>query len=55
MLENAEGSLRSDLQTVYFGRTHDIAIELRVAVPDGYLRHQNDLREEMMARLAQRQ
>lgn len=51
LLEDTESRLRSDLQSVYFGRTHDIVNELRSAMPEGFLRNQNDFRDEMMARL----
>lgn len=50
-LEESESRLRSDLQSVYFGRTHDIVNELRSAMPEGFLRNQTDFREEMMAKL----
>ena len=50
-IEEVESRLRNDLQSVYFGRTHDIVNELRSAMPEGFLRNQNDFREEMMARL----
>lgn len=50
-LEEMESRLRNDLQSVYFGRTHDIINEMRKAMPEGFLRNQNDFREEMMARL----
>jgi capping protein beta len=54
LLEEMESRLRGELQTVYFGRPHDAVNEVRRAVPDGFLRNQNDLRDEMMAKLAQR-
>lgn len=53
MIEESEGRLRSDLQSVYFGRTHDMVNDLRVALPDGYLRHQADLRADLSSRLNQ--
>ncbi len=53
MIEEAEGRLRSDLQSVYFGRTHDMVNDLRLAVPDGYLRNQADLRADLSSRLNQ--
>lgn len=40
MVEEAESRLRSNLQEIYFGKTHDIINELRSAVPPGYLRKQ---------------
>lgn len=55
LLEESESRLRNDLQSIYFGRTHDIVNELRSAVPDGFLRNQSDLREEMMSRLGRNQ
>lgn len=51
-LEECESRLRNDLQSVYFGRTHDIVNELRSAMPEGYLRNQADFRDEMKAKLA---
>ena len=51
LLEESESRLRNDLQSVYFGRTHDIVNELRSALPEGYLRNQSDFRDEMMAKL----
>jgi len=54
-VEETESRLRNEVQTIYFGRPHDAINELRRAVPDGFLRNQNDLRAEMMAKLAQRQ
>lgn len=53
MIEEAEGRLRSDLQSIYFGRTHDMINELRPAVPEGYLRNQADLRAEMVNKFTQ--
>lgn len=54
LLEESESRLRNDLQSVYFGRTHDIVNELRSALPEGYLRNQADFRDEMMAKLGKR-
>lgn len=54
-LEEVENRLRNDLQSVYFGRTHDIVNELRSAMPEGFLRNQSDFREEMFARLNKRE
>lgn len=54
LLEDSESRLRNDLQSVYFGRTHDIVNELRSAMPEGFLRNQADFREEMMAKLGKR-
>lgn len=51
LLEESESRLRNDLQSVYFGRTHDIVNELRSAMPEGFLRNQSDFRDEMMAKL----
>lgn len=55
MLEECESRLRNDLQSVYFGRTHDIVNELRSAMPEGFLRNQNDFRDEMLAKLKSRE
>ncbi len=54
MLEECESRLRNDLQSVYFGRTHDIVNDLRCAMPEGFLRNQNDFRDEMLAKLSSR-
>jgi capping protein beta len=54
LLEESESRLRNDLQSVYFGRTHDIVNELRSAMPEGFLRNQADFRDEMMAKLGKR-
>jgi capping protein (actin filament) muscle Z-line, beta len=54
LLEESESRLRNDLQSLYFGRTHDIVNELRSAMPEGYLRNQADFRDEMMAKLGKR-
>ena len=54
LLEESESRLRNDLQSVYFGRTHDIVNELRSAMPEGFLRNQADFREEMKAKLDKR-
>lgn len=54
LLEESESRLRNDLQSVYFGRTHDIVNELRSAMPEGFLRNQSDFRDEMMAKLGKR-
>lgn len=55
MLEESESRLRNDLQSVYFGRTHDIVNEVRSAMPEGFLRNQADFREEMLAKLKNRE
>ena len=55
MLEECESRLRNDLQSVYFGRTHDIVNELRCAMPEGFLRNQTDFRDEMLAKLKSRE
>lgn len=55
MLEECESRLRNDMQSVYFGRTHDIVNELRSAMPDGFLRNQSDFRDEMLAKLKGRE
>ena len=54
LLEESESRLRNDLQSVYFGRTHDIVNELRSAMPEGFLRNQADFRDEMKAKLDKR-
>lgn len=54
-LEECESRLRNDLQSVYFGRTHDIVNELRSAMPEGFLRNQADFRDEMKAKLSKGQ
>ncbi len=51
MVEESESRMRSSLQEVYFGKTHDVINEIRPIVPAGYLRHQADLQREMAKRL----
>lgn len=52
MVEEMESRMRSALQEIYFGKTHDLVNEIRPVLPAGYLRHQADLQREMAGRLA---
>jgi len=51
MIEEMEGRMRSSLQEIYFGKTHDLVNEIRPIVPAGFLRHQASLQQEMLNRL----
>lgn len=51
MVEEMESRLRSSLQEIYFGKTHDVINEIRPVMPAGFLRHQADLQKEMLGRL----
>jgi capping protein beta len=51
MVEEMESRMRSNLQEIYFGKTHDLVNEIRPIVPAGFLRHQADLAREMAGRL----
>jgi len=51
-VEEHEGRMRSNLQEIYFGKTHEIVNELRPALPEGYLRNQEEFRAEMSKKLA---
>ena len=54
MVEEMEGRMRSNLQEIYFGRTHEVVNELRPAVlPEGYLRNQDDFRADLRQRVHQ--
>lgn len=51
LVEDMEGRMRSNLQEIYFGKTHEIVNELRpAALPEGFLRNQGDFRDEMRQR-----
>jgi capping protein beta len=51
LVEEMEGRMRSGLQEIYFGKTHEIVNELRpAALPEGFLRNQGDFRDEMRMR-----
>lgn len=52
LVEDMESRMRSSLQEIYFGKTHDLINEIRPVMPAGYLRHQADLQREMLGRLA---
>lgn len=54
LVEQMESRLRSSIQEIYFGATHDLVNEIRPVVPAGFLRHQNDLQREMAERLKAR-
>lgn len=54
MIEDMESRMRSALQEIYFGKTHDVVNEIRPVVPAGFLRHQADLQREMASRLSRR-
>lgn len=54
MVEDMESRMRSSLQEIYFGKTHDVVNEIRPVVPAGFLRHQGDLQREMASRLSRR-
>lgn len=51
MVEEMESRMRSSLQEIYFGKTHDVVNEIRPVVPAGFLRHQVELQKEMAGRL----
>lgn len=50
-VEEQEGRMRSNLQEIYFGKTHEVINELRPALPEGYLRNQADFAAEMSRKL----
>lgn len=45
IVEEVEGRLRSEIQEIYFGRTHDLINDIRDGslIPEGFLRNQQDL------------
>ena len=47
MVEDMEYKLRQTLETIYFGKTKDIANELRQAVGAGVLRQRQGLQQEI--------
>ena len=51
VVEEQEGRMRSNLQEIYFGKTHEVINELRPALPEGYLRNQADFAAEMTRKL----
>jgi len=42
MIEEMENRLRQTIETIYFGKTKDIANELRQAVSVGVMKHQQE-------------
>lgn len=51
LVEDMEGRMRSGLQEIYFGKTHEIVNELRpAALPEGFLRNQGEFRDEIRLR-----
>lgn len=52
LVEDMESRMRSSLQEIYFGKTHDVVNEIRPVVPAGFLRHQADLQREIAGRLS---
>lgn len=53
MVEEMESRMRSALQEIYFGKTHDAINEVRIAVaPSGNIRLSADLQREMAGRLS---
>ena len=56
MLEESESRLRNDLaKRLLWKNVHDIVNEVRSAMPEGFLRNQADFREEMLAKLKNRE
>ncbi len=51
IVEEIEGRMRSALQEIYFGKTLEIVNDLRPSLPDGYLRNQEEFRDDLMQRL----
>jgi len=52
LVEDAESKMRSALQEIYFGKTHDIINELRPALPEGYLRNQDSFKQDLQNRIS---
>lgn len=51
IIEEAENRMRSSLQEIYFGKTHEIVNELRSALPEGFLRNQEGFRQDLKDRV----
>jgi capping protein beta len=51
IVEEAENRMRSSLQEIYFGKTHEIVNELRSALPEGFLRNQEGFRQDLKDRV----
>lgn len=52
LVEEEESRMRSGLQEIYFGKTHDIINELRPALPEGYLRNQDSFKLDLQNRIS---
>lgn len=52
VVEEVEGRMRSALQEIYFGKTLEIVNGIRPSLPEGYLRNQNQFREDLRSHVA---